>query len=85
MTIPIQGPLTVREAAETRQAWLSALAAGHESEVVLDVTGLTSIDTAGVQLVLALRRECESLGGRLTVQPGGGALAEGCERLALEL
>lgn len=84
MTLELTGALTVREVSETRQAWLSALAEGQQAPVTLDVAGLTSIDTAGGQLLLALRRECQAQGRRLTITPDGGVLTEGLARLALK-
>jgi ABC-type transporter Mla MlaB component len=75
--------LTIREVAETRQAWLAALAGSRELQVQLDAAALTSVDTAGVQLVLALRRECQTQGGHLALAPAGGVLADGMSRLAL--
>lgn len=83
MTLQTGEALTVREVAERRQVWLAALAGSRELQVHLDAAALTSVDTAGVQLVLALRRECQTQGGELAITPAGGVLAEGLSRLAL--
>lgn len=51
----IEGELTIFRAAE----WLHALRA-RPAATVIDLSGVTEIDTAGVQLLLLARREAEA-------------------------
>jgi anti-sigma B factor antagonist len=51
------GPLTIAEAAETRQALLATLdAAERQGDVAVDLSGITDFDTAGAQLLVATSR-----------------------------
>lgn len=56
--------LDVRVASETREEWLRML--GTASAVSLDVGEVEQIDTAGVQLLLALERACSESGVAMT-------------------
>ncbi|MDH4189747.1 MAG: STAS domain-containing protein [Betaproteobacteria bacterium] len=50
----MQGPMTIYEAAEHKQILLDALARGAELEI--DLSGVSEIDTAGIQLLLLAKR-----------------------------
>ena len=54
--VALIGPLTIAEAAETRQALLSALDAQRQGDVAVDLSGVTDFDTAGAQLLVATSR-----------------------------
>ncbi len=54
----IDGEMTVASAAAIRDEILAALAAGLEDEVEVDLSGVSEIDTAGLQIMLQLKRRC---------------------------
>lgn len=51
----IDGPLTIYEAADFKKRLLEELVLAREMEV--DLAGVSEFDTAGVQLLLVLKRE----------------------------
>src|SRR5262245_53128903 len=53
--IAISGPLTIYEAAPGKRALLEAL--GRVAELEIDLSGVTELDTAGLQLLLLVTRE----------------------------
>lgn len=61
------GPeLTIAQAAACRDALVDALCAGP-GDLALELSGVTDIDSAGVQLLLALARSVRARGGALTL------------------
>ncbi len=77
-TTRLPGQLTIANVAEVKAALDGALASG--GDVVVDAAELANVDTAGVQLLVALGRHAESGGLRVAVeglQPGVVAFAEG--------
>lgn len=54
----IEGEMTVSSAAAVRDEILAALPAGSEDEVEVDLSGVSEIDTAGLQIMLQLKRKC---------------------------
>ncbi len=84
MTLRLDGALTVREVSVTRHLWLTEIGLNPEPVVELDATELQKIDTAGVQLLLALRREVEGRGGQLRLRAGSGQIEEQFAKLGLE-
>jgi len=60
--VRINGPLTIYEVAEFQQQITEAWPA--EGELNIDLSGVSEIDTAGLQLLLALRK---NLGDQLTL------------------
>jgi anti-sigma B factor antagonist len=64
-TLEIEGELTVHTAAEHRGPLLELLE--PEGELALDLSAVTELDTAGLQLLLLAQREAHHLGGRLVV------------------
>ncbi|MDE2303976.1 MAG: STAS domain-containing protein [Gammaproteobacteria bacterium] len=63
--VVLKGSLQIREIEAVRDRFLAALQA--EGPVTVDVTGLGGIDTAGVQLLLALRLESARRGRRFGI------------------
>ncbi len=60
------GPvLDMKNCAGKREEWLAQLAAN--ASVNLDLENLQAIDTAGVQLLISLERECSRMGVSLTL------------------
>jgi anti-sigma B factor antagonist len=53
--IAMQGAMTIYEAAEDKRRLLAALARGAELEI--DLSGVSEMDTAGIQLLLLAKRE----------------------------
>ena len=54
----IECELTVATAAAVREEILTALPPGGTGEVEIDLSGVSEIDTAGLQLMLQLKRKC---------------------------
>lgn len=69
--VRIDGPLTIYEVAEFQQQITEAWPA--EGELSIDLAGVSEIDTAGLQLLLALRK---SLGEQLTLQQHSNSVIE---------
>ena len=64
----VLGPeLTITQAAASRDLLVDALCA-TSGDLALDLSGLTDIDSAGIQLLLALRRSVAARGGTLHLQ-----------------
>ena len=61
----IHGELSIYRAADLKAPLLAALEA--EGELELDLSGVTEMDTAGLQLVLLARREAGACGKRMTL------------------
>jgi anti-anti-sigma factor len=64
--LPIVGELTIQTAAERKAALLTLLESADQ-DFVVDLSGVTELDTAGLQLLLMARREADQLGRRLTL------------------
>ena len=83
----IAGELSIYRAAElcqALQAWLpQALACGDDA-VYLDLAEVSDIDTAGLQLLLALQRSAEDAGARLALQSASPTVMEVLRLTALE-
>src|SRR4029453_5133447 len=56
--IAVAGPMTIYEAAPGKRALLEALGRGVELEI--DLSGVTELDTAGIQLLLLVKREAST-------------------------
>jgi len=69
--VRIDGPLTIYEVAEFQQQITEAWP--EEGELSIDLAGVSEIDTAGLQLLLALRK---SLGEQLTLQQHSNSVIE---------
>jgi ABC-type transporter Mla MlaB component len=70
-TVILDGELTVMVAAEQKASLLARLDAAVEG-LDLDLAGITELDTAGVQVLLLMRREADAAGKSLDlVRPGG--------------
>jgi len=72
--LALEGELTVQTAAD-RRAVLAALLGGP-GDLDLDLSAVTELDTAGLQLLLLARREIGHAGARLTVSAASRAVTE---------
>jgi anti-sigma B factor antagonist len=83
--IRLEGELTVQVAAEYKVILLNALA--DRDEVTLELSGLNELDTAGLQLLLLMRREAGQLGKTVRLTEPSHAVLEvlALARLDLEL
>jgi anti-anti-sigma regulatory factor len=79
--VTLDGALTVYEAVDAKRELLHALAASAELEV--DANGLDEIDTAGLQLLLLLRREALRAAKPVRLAGASQALAEVLDRYGL--
>jgi anti-anti-sigma regulatory factor len=71
-TLKITGNATISEAFALREALIEALKGGGELEV--DVTGLTGVDLAGLQLLCAAHQSAEQAGQRFEVIDQGNEI-----------
>lgn len=62
-SVSISGPLTIYEAAESKSALLGELDADHVLDV--DLSEVSELDTAGLQLLLMLKLEAQRTEKRL--------------------
>ena len=72
--LAIEGELTIYRALQLKAELLAALAGGSELE--LDLSQVTEMDSAGVQLLLVALREASSAGKPLRVTGRSQAVAE---------
>lgn len=67
--LTLQGSLTIADVAEVRDQCLEAFARGTE-QITLDISGLTAIDVAGVQLLCACHRFAAQHGQNMQLHTG---------------
>ena len=75
--------LTIYTAAETRTAWLAALAESGDGPLAVDSGAVTEVDAAGVQLLASLARTLAAQQRALQLVEPSAALRGACERLGL--
>lgn len=85
MSTPLALPpeLTIYTAAETRTAWLAALAEPGDGTLALEAGAVSEIDAAGVQLLASLARSLAAQQRTLKLVGPSPALQGACERLGL--
>lgn len=79
--------LCISEASQQQAQWhqaLAALDAGQPCRVELDASGLEAVDSAGVQLLLSLKRQLEQLGGALVITAPSTALQQALHVFGLD-
>jgi anti-sigma B factor antagonist len=79
--IAIEGELTIYRAAELKPLLLAALPGSGPIE--LDLAEVSEVDTAGVQLLMLLRREAQALGRSLRLRSPSPAMVDAFELLDL--
>lgn len=80
--VALDGELTIYRAAELKPVLLDALHGA--SAPAFDLSGVTEIDTAGVQLLLLAQREAAAAGARLRLVAPSAAVRDALQLLALE-
>lgn len=79
--VEVDGELTIYSAAESKTHFLKALSLGAKIEV--DLAAVTEIDTAGLQLMLMLKRESQQRGKTLAFTHHSAVVREMIELLNL--
>lgn len=74
-TLHVSGELDIYRAQALKDELLTALAAGS-STLILDLSAVTALDSAGVQLLLAARAHATAAGGALRLQAPSAAVNE---------
>jgi anti-anti-sigma regulatory factor len=82
-SLALPAELTIYTAGETRPQWLAWLAADDAESLQVDASGVTEVDAAGVQLLVALDRALQAQQRRLLLDRPSPALHAACERLGL--
>lgn len=72
--LSLTGELTILTAAAQHQKLCASLAASANLDV--NLSGVTELDTAGLQLLLAAKREATRLGGRLAYRQPSQAVRD---------
>ena len=72
--LELEGELTIHTAADRRGALLAMVDAGGDLD--LDLSAVTELDSAGLQLLLLARREAARGGARLTLAAMSQAVAD---------
>jgi anti-anti-sigma regulatory factor len=75
--------LTIYTAAETRTAWLAALAEPGDGPLAVQAAAVAEVDAAGVQLLASLSRMLAAQQRTLQLVAPSAALRDACERLGL--
>ncbi|URI11709.1 STAS domain-containing protein [Aquincola tertiaricarbonis] len=82
-SLRLDGELTIYRAGELKPVILDAVR--RAAEPAIDLSEISEIDTAGVQLLLLARREAASLDRQLALVAPSNAVREAFELLALPL
>jgi anti-sigma B factor antagonist len=82
-TLALSGELGIVDAAALRLQWLTALAE-HPGDLTLDLSAVEACDSAGVQLLLALRRSLLSQGRSLRVGAAAPAVRQALATYGLD-
>jgi anti-anti-sigma factor len=78
----IDGEMTIYRAVELKEMLFASAAASRAT--ALDLSAVTELDTAGVQLLLLAQRAARARGVELTLQAPSAAALEVLQRLGLE-
>jgi anti-anti-sigma factor len=79
--VALEGELTIYRAAELKPLLLGTLPGSGPIE--LDLAEVSEVDTAGVQLLMLLRREAQALGRSLHLRSPSPAMVDAFELLDL--
>lgn len=80
--VAIEGAMTIYESASGKALLLEALEA--HPEIVFDISGVTEMDSAGLQLLVMIKREAHARGKSVRLEAHSPAVLEvlDCYRLA---
>lgn len=81
-TLAISGELTIMVAADRKTELLNAVS--RRKTVELDLSDVTEIDTAGLQILLLAKREAVELGKSLTLVSPSASVSEVLEICCLD-
>lgn len=79
LSLTVGTELCIPQAAEIQAAWLQALTqveSGQPCVVQLDLSGVEACDSAGLQLLLALKARLEQQGGTLSLESPSAVVRE---------
>jgi len=82
-TLALGPELTIAQAASCRDQLVDALC-GTPADLVLDLSAVTDIDSAGIQLLLATRKSVVARGGRLHLGAPGAAVTSALRAFGLD-
>lgn len=77
----LEGEMTIYRAAELKQVLLAAI--DGPAPLVLDLSGVTEIDSAGLQLLMMAKKTAQSKGGDLQLAAQSDAVADVLDLLDL--
>lgn len=81
MALPAE--LTIYTAAQTRAAWLDAIAPAADGPLCLHAADVADIDSAGLQLLLSLQRSMAAQQRALRLLHASQVLRDACARAGL--
>ncbi|MEY4765852.1 MAG: hypothetical protein RI907_2525 [Pseudomonadota bacterium] len=81
-TVELQGDWTIQTAASLRETLLEHVTQGAH---VFDLQGVTEMDSAGLQLLLALQRSLARQGHELTLQAASPAVSDVLRTYCLDM
>ncbi len=82
--LAIEGDLTIYTAAQWRETVLAALEAEPGQALEIDLGGVTEIDSAGLQVLIAAKKEAQRRDTALHLAQHSGAVRELLELFRLE-
>ena len=74
--IVLDGDLTVQGAADLKAMLLTTLSSAGEKNIEIELSGVSELDTAGLQLLLMVKRQVEHLGRTLLLVDPSAATTE---------
>ena len=80
-TLRIEGDMNIYRAAELKEVLLAPLASASTLEV--DLSGVTEIDTSGLQLLMLAKKTAQAAGGELRLTGHSAAVVDVFELLNL--
>jgi anti-sigma B factor antagonist len=84
--LALDGEITIHGAADLKSTLLAALGSDEsEGEIAIDVSGVSELDTAGLQLLLMLKLQADQLGRTLLLVDPSAAVTEVLSLVRLDL
>lgn len=87
LTLAVGAELCIPQAAQIQADWLQALStleSGQAGQVTLPLGGVEAIDSAGLQLLLALKARLEQHGGQLRLAEPSKVVQEALRTFGLD-